>query len=97
MIINQKVIQREAFLGRLIQDLDRCYGELEESGFGAIAPRWEARFGLKGEKVKVKMIDQTLVGTATGIDQDGALIVVDDSGTAHRVIAGDVTHAAERD
>ncbi|MGH7824542.1 MAG: biotin--[acetyl-CoA-carboxylase] ligase [Candidatus Binatia bacterium] len=97
LIINQKVVQREAFLGRLIQDLDRCYGELGDSGFGAIAPRWEARFGLKGEKVKVKMIDETLVGTATGIDQDGALIVVDDSGTAHRVIAGDVTHAAERD
>src|SRR5262245_54881940 len=40
-------VSRESVLRRLIQDLDRCYGELEETGFQALGARWEARFGLR--------------------------------------------------
>jgi BirA family biotin operon repressor/biotin-[acetyl-CoA-carboxylase] ligase len=74
----------------LIQDLDRCYGILEESGFGAIMPRWEARFGLRDRRVRVDMIDGAIFGKARGIDRDGALIVETDNGKFQRVIAGDV-------
>lgn len=87
----QKSVSREAFFRRLIQDLDRCYGILEESGFGAIAPRWEAYFGHRGKQVRVGMEDEVWTGTATGIDRDGALIVQDNKGALHRIIAGDVT------
>jgi BirA family transcriptional regulator, biotin operon repressor / biotin---[acetyl-CoA-carboxylase] ligase len=90
LAVNGKTTSREAFANRLIQDLDRCYGEIEESGFSAIAPRWEARFGLKGKKVKVEVSDQILIGMAAGIDRDGALIVIDERGKSHRVVAGDV-------
>jgi BirA family biotin operon repressor/biotin-[acetyl-CoA-carboxylase] ligase len=94
-IVNGQVIQRETFAKRLIQDLDRCYGELEESGFSAIAPRWEARFSLRGQKIKVEGSNQVLVGTAAGIDRDGALIVVDEQGMPQRVVAGDVIPLAD--
>jgi BirA family biotin operon repressor/biotin-[acetyl-CoA-carboxylase] ligase len=90
LAINQASVQRELFLRRLIQDLDRCYGELEESGFSAMAARWEARFAFSGKKVKVGLVDGILVGTAMGIDRDGALIVVDERGMPQRVVAGDV-------
>src|SRR4029450_14012517 len=50
-------IEREAFLQRLIQDRDRCYGELEEVGFDSLALRWEALFGLRGKGVRVEMTD----------------------------------------
>jgi BirA family biotin operon repressor/biotin-[acetyl-CoA-carboxylase] ligase len=43
--LTQNRVSRELFLRRLIQDLDRCYGELEEAGFCAIAARWEATCG----------------------------------------------------
>lgn len=33
-----------------------------------------------------------LVGTARGLDEDGALLVADDAGATHRVLAGDVHH-----
>jgi BirA family transcriptional regulator, biotin operon repressor / biotin---[acetyl-CoA-carboxylase] ligase len=88
--VNKKITSREAFASRLIQDLDRCYGELEESGFSVIAPRWEARFSLRGKKVKVEVSDGIVVGMAAGIDRDGALIVIDERGKSNRVVAGDV-------
>ena len=90
LIATQNNIRREVFLRRLIQDLDRCYGILEETGFGAIRPRWEARFGLRDRRVRVDMIDGATFGRARGIDRDGALIVETDNGKFQRVIAGDV-------
>ncbi len=83
-------IDREAFLGRLIHDLDRCYGILGEAGFEAIAPRWEAHFNFHGKRVRIEMGDEALVGIAKGMDRDGALIVECEDGQCHRVLAGDV-------
>jgi len=88
--LTHKAVSRELFARRLIQSLDRCYGELEALGFGAIAPRWEAHFPLRGKKVKIDTGDDVLTGRASGIDRDGALLLEDDHGTLQRVIAGDV-------
>jgi BirA family biotin operon repressor/biotin-[acetyl-CoA-carboxylase] ligase len=88
--MTQKEVSCEDFLRRLIQDLDRCYGEIEETGFIALAPRWEAYFGLRGQRVRVELLDQVMVGAAKGIDYDGALVLQDDHGNLQRVIAGDV-------
>jgi BirA family biotin operon repressor/biotin-[acetyl-CoA-carboxylase] ligase len=91
MEVEGKSFSRENFLRRLIQDLDRCYGILEDFGFEAIAPRWQARFGFKGKTVRVEMGGDVLIGQAVGIDHDGALLVEDDRGERQRVVAGDVT------
>ena len=85
-----KSVRREGFFERLIQALDRCYGELEERGFARLASRWEAHFSLRGRKVRVESGGQSISGTAIGIDHDGALIIEEARGTRHRVIAGDV-------
>lgn len=86
---------REVFLRRLIQHLDRCYGEFEDGGFGALAHRWERFFALRGRQVRVELLDQVVTGTIRGIDHDGALILMGPDGTAQRVIAGDVIPAGE--
>jgi BirA family biotin operon repressor/biotin-[acetyl-CoA-carboxylase] ligase len=83
-------VSRESFLKRLIHALDRCYGELEESGFAPLAPRWEAHFGLRGKRVRVELLDQNVTGRAIGIDRDGALLIEDEQGARLRVLAGDV-------
>jgi BirA family biotin operon repressor/biotin-[acetyl-CoA-carboxylase] ligase len=85
-----QAVSREAFLGRLIQHLDRCYGILGEAGFGRIAPRWEAYFSLRDKRVRVDMGDGTLAGVAKGIDSHGALIIEGERGQFHRILAGDV-------
>lgn len=88
--IRGAAVERESFIRRLIHDLDRCYGMLQESGFAAIAALWESYFGLRRRLVRVEMIDQTLCGRAIGIDRDGALIVETEEGAKQRILAGDV-------
>jgi BirA family biotin operon repressor/biotin-[acetyl-CoA-carboxylase] ligase len=83
-------MDREFVLRRLIQGLDRCYGDLEQFGFEAIAPQWEARFGLRGKRVRIELRDQVLIGRACGLARDGALLVEGDDGILQKVIAGDV-------
>jgi BirA family transcriptional regulator, biotin operon repressor / biotin---[acetyl-CoA-carboxylase] ligase len=83
-------INRESFLRRLIQDLDRCYGDLEQFGFEPLAPRWEAHFGLRGQRVRIELLEQVIVGRARGIAQDGGLLIEGDDGTLQKIIAGDV-------
>lgn len=87
----QNQVSREDLLQRLIQDLDRCYGEIEENGFAPLAPRWEAYFGWRGQRVRTEILNQVVFGIAKGIDQEGALLLEDDYGGLQRVIAGDVT------
>ena len=83
-------VARENVLARLIHALDRCYGVLEQSGFDALRPRWEARFALRGKRVQVEHLDQKIVGRARGIAPDGALLVEDENGALHNIYAGDV-------
>jgi len=85
-----KTVDRESVLRRLIQDLDRCYGELETSGFEALRRRWEARFIWRGRRMRVELGDQVLIGRARGIEPGGALIIEGDDGQRHSIVAGDV-------
>jgi BirA family transcriptional regulator, biotin operon repressor / biotin---[acetyl-CoA-carboxylase] ligase len=87
----RKETRREDLLRRLIQDLDRCYGEIERIGFAGLARRWEAYFGFSGQRVRIELLDQVMFGTAKGIDQGGALLLEDDHGKLQRVIAGILT------
>ena len=91
----QNKVSREDLLWRLIQDLDRCYGEIEENGFAPLAPRWEAYFGWRGQRVRIELLNQVVFGIAKGIDHDGALLLEDEDGGLQRVIAGDVTPVSQ--
>jgi BirA family biotin operon repressor/biotin-[acetyl-CoA-carboxylase] ligase len=90
MALTGKPVNRSEFTLRLIQNLERCYGELEEGGFSFLAERWAGFFRLKGKRVRVQMLEQAILGKAMGIDIDGALILEDERGFVQRIIAGDV-------
>jgi BirA family biotin operon repressor/biotin-[acetyl-CoA-carboxylase] ligase len=86
----KRPVERSNFAQRLIQNLEQCYGDLEGRGFAYIASRWERFFHLRGKRVKVKILDSSILGRVTGIDTDGALLVEDEEGVSQRIIAGDV-------
>jgi BirA family transcriptional regulator, biotin operon repressor / biotin---[acetyl-CoA-carboxylase] ligase len=88
--ITGKPVHRESFLQGLLQGIERCYGELEQAGFTALARRWQSYFAWRGRRVRVESLDQCTIGTAKGIDRDGALVLVDDHGVEQRILAGDV-------
>ncbi len=90
MTLAQKPVDRTAFARQLIQNLDRCYGDLEERGFPSMAERWGGFFRLRGKRVRVEMFDRPILGKAMGIDGDGALILEDENGIRQRIVAGDV-------
>lgn len=83
-------VNRETVLVRLIHSLDRCYGELDETGFEMLRRRWDRYFGLRGERVRIEHLDEILTGRARGVAEDGALIIEDDHGVLQYIYAGDV-------
>jgi BirA family biotin operon repressor/biotin-[acetyl-CoA-carboxylase] ligase len=90
MTLSGAPVDRTALALQLIQNLDRCYGELEREGFAPMAERWAGFFRLQGKRVKVEMMEQAVQGKAIGIDGDGALVLEDERGALQRIIAGDV-------
>jgi BirA family biotin operon repressor/biotin-[acetyl-CoA-carboxylase] ligase len=70
--------------------LERLATRLDE-GWEAIAREYNARCETVGQDVRVEMADASFTGMATGVDEDGALVVITDDGP-RRVVAGDVIH-----
>ncbi|HEY1236116.1 MAG TPA: hypothetical protein VGH22_22240, partial [Candidatus Binatia bacterium] len=83
-------IDRESVTVRLIHNLDRCYGELDEYGFEALRSRWDAFFGLRGRRVRIENHEDFVIGRALGIDRNGALVIEDDFGRRQNIYAGDI-------
>ena len=93
------LVDRVDFAARLYDNLEAVLDRHAEGGFEALRSRFEARFRMRGRRIRV--LDTvvgggvTSEGTATGIDADGALLVEHDDGSQERVVAGDVTIAKD--
>ncbi|HEY2107892.1 MAG TPA: biotin--[acetyl-CoA-carboxylase] ligase [Candidatus Binataceae bacterium] len=81
---------RVKFAATLFARLDERLRQVQESGFGPIAPLWERYSVLTGKHVTVFDGQSRHSGAVKGIDHDGALLLVED-GNIQRVLAGDVT------
>lgn len=92
-------VERPAFAARLYDTLEAVLDLHAQDGFDAVRPRFEARFRMRGQRVRVldagSPAAAALEGVATGIDADGALLVRRADGATERVVAGDVTIAKE--
>jgi BirA family biotin operon repressor/biotin-[acetyl-CoA-carboxylase] ligase len=83
-------LDRLALLVRLTRQLDRLEDPAER---GAALDEWRRRSTFLGKAVEVRVGERTpLRGTATAIDDDGALLVRTSSGI-ERVVAGEVALA----
>ena len=90
-------VDRVAFARRLYRCLEQTLDACAAGGFDAVRPRFEARFRMRGRRIRViEGPDPTgFAGVALGIDAQGALRVRRDDGEVVHVIAGDVTLAKE--
>jgi BirA family biotin operon repressor/biotin-[acetyl-CoA-carboxylase] ligase len=88
-------VDRIDFAARLYDTLEAVLDLHAQDGFEAVRPRFEARFRMRGRRIRV--LDALsrdvapLEGVAAGIDADGALVVECADGRRERVVAGDVT------
>jgi BirA family biotin operon repressor/biotin-[acetyl-CoA-carboxylase] ligase len=81
-----------ALIGRVLS----AYGQfLEGAHRDKFAELWKRYDVLRGRPVSVTQGTRTVAGTATGIDNEGSLIVRLDSGRSERFRAGEVTLSRE--
>jgi BirA family transcriptional regulator, biotin operon repressor / biotin---[acetyl-CoA-carboxylase] ligase len=71
--------------------LERLGTRLDE-GWDSVAREYKSRCETVGREVRVELAEGSFTGLATGVDDDGALVVMDDNGGPRRVVAGDVIH-----
>ena len=90
-------VDRVAFVRRLYVGLEQTLDACAAHGFDAVRPRFEARFRMRGRRIRVieGAGGSGFSGVALGIDTLGALRVLREDGEEVRVIAGDVTLAKE--
>jgi BirA family biotin operon repressor/biotin-[acetyl-CoA-carboxylase] ligase len=89
-------IDRAAFARALYTRLERVLDDCAASGFRGILPRFEARFRMRGRRVRVRELGGAeQEGWVHGIDDDGALRLALAGGAQVRFLAGDVSLAKE--
>jgi BirA family biotin operon repressor/biotin-[acetyl-CoA-carboxylase] ligase len=86
-------VARELLLIEVLQRLDGLYATLKRGGEQAqrqLREAWRARLVTLGQHVTVQQVDRMITGTATDVDESGALILQADDGTRQTINWGDV-------
>ncbi|HEY3421421.1 MAG TPA: biotin--[acetyl-CoA-carboxylase] ligase [Methanomassiliicoccales archaeon] len=78
-----KVFDREAFLNILLYRLDTFYASFLKGTFEA--SEYTRRSSTIGSEIEVESDGTTIVGKATGVDATGALVLVSEDGSEHRL------------
>ena len=87
--VGDRRVDPSFFADVLLRRLERWLDRFFAGGVDAIAPAWTERALLSG-RLAVTRDGHTCVGRPRGIDADGALLLEDERGRRHRVVAGDV-------
>lgn len=82
-----RTLDRLTLLRGLMGRIDDWYARLQTP---ALYEAWRSRLSTIGQRVSVQAPNQPVCGTAKEVDEHGALLVEDDSGVVHRVVAGDI-------
>jgi len=85
------LVDRAAFTGRLLNNLELRYEQWRRGGFAPIAAAWRGLTALIGRRIRIQEPGAIVEGTVIDIAEDGALRVRLAGGEEHRVVAGDVT------
>lgn len=79
-----------AIAERLATAVEHWRREWRAGGFGALRNAWLARATGIGNRIEVRLPDETLVGTFSDLAEDGALLLQLDSGAVRTIHSGDV-------
>jgi BirA family biotin operon repressor/biotin-[acetyl-CoA-carboxylase] ligase len=86
-----RTVNRIEFARKFLTILDSLYDDYLRFGVDAIREEWLSRSALTGKKVRVSFHDNESVGIASGLDNDGALLIRHADGKLEKVLAGDVS------
>ena len=74
---------------KLFEQMGKFYNIFLNEGFAPIRDLWHDYFGVMNKHVEVACGEEMIGGKAAGVDETGALILIDGDGKKRRVIAGD--------
>lgn len=89
-MISGEELSRQKILISILQHLEQLYIISQEQGFSSILDIWRKYAITLNQEIKVLAPNETYVGIAMDIDDDGALLV-QVNGQIKRVLAGDVS------
>jgi BirA family biotin operon repressor/biotin-[acetyl-CoA-carboxylase] ligase len=75
----------------LIGAFTDLFGSYAATGFAPYRDEWRSADSLKGKPIRIQAPSAAWFGTAAGIDDDGALLVVTTDGSSRRVTSGEVS------
>jgi BirA family biotin operon repressor/biotin-[acetyl-CoA-carboxylase] ligase len=83
-------VSRVALLRALLERLDARYHDLRQGRREELFAAWRGRLATLGQQVVVRMPRGELSGVAEGVELSGALLLRDEQGALHTVLAGDI-------
>lgn len=90
--ITGKTWNRSQIMGILLKTVDQYLKIYLSEGFTPFRSDWEKVDGLYGQSVQVSLSDNRyLTGIASGINDEGALKILDADGRLHLICSGEVT------
>ena len=89
----QKIKQLQLVQSFLLE-LEKIYNLLNTKQTKKIISEWTLRSSTIGKNIELETVDGKIKGKAVKIDEDGALVVSENSKT-HKVIAGDIVHLSK--
>ncbi|CAH8771421.1 biotin--[acetyl-CoA-carboxylase] ligase [Paenibacillus dendritiformis] len=89
-IVTGQEVDRASLVAACLQELEQLYRLYEEEGFAPIRTLWEAQSITLGRQMTIDTPQGPLQGVAVGLDQSGALLLKDKTGTVQKVFSGDV-------
>ena len=84
-------VERAPILRAYLAAMERHMDSLTRKGLPGILPAYESKSCTLNQPVRVLGSGEEFAGTATGLDENGALLVRMEDGTTRRVLAGDVS------
>jgi len=89
--LGKELPPRAVLAAALVNELAALLADYPTRGFSAYRTEWRSADFLRGRAVHLDEPAGRLLGTAVGIDADGALLVETEDGKRQRVVAGDVS------
>ncbi len=96
MIESAGEIPRSEVIAGLCKGLAGLYTGFLDHGFEPVKKRWLRYCDMIGKPVQIAFKDDIQNGQVTGLDDDGALIIMNGSGKRQRILAGDASIKKER-
>jgi BirA family biotin operon repressor/biotin-[acetyl-CoA-carboxylase] ligase len=85
-----KQVSRISLIQAILRKFELWYTRSRKGKGEEITRRWEELSQIRGKKVAITFMGETVKGVALEIDADGALLIQDEGGQVKRIVAGDV-------